>query len=95
MQYAFGKGYIHDDLQSELESWRKNYVNASAADDQNRIMETRTIMLRNEIDRLQSNVKVCQYFSRQIIKVNTCIVQTRLADINYLLQIINYISLRI
>ena len=57
-QYAFGEGYIHDDLQAELETWRKNFVDATAADDQLRAMESRTAMLRNEVDRLQSNVKV-------------------------------------
>ena len=57
-QYAFGEGYIHDDLQAELETWRRNFVDATAADDQLRAMESRTAMLRNEVDRLQNNVKV-------------------------------------
>ena len=61
MQYAFGDGYIHDDLQSELDMWRKKYVDASTADDQIRTMETRTTMLRNEVDRLQGSVKVSQF----------------------------------
>ncbi len=56
-----GDGYIYDDLQSELETWKKNYIDAAMADDQLRAMESRTMMLRNEVDRLQNSIKVTNH----------------------------------
>ncbi len=57
-QHTVGDGYIRDDLQTELETWKKNFLDVASADDQLRAMESRTAMLRAEVDRLQKTVKV-------------------------------------
>ena len=58
LQHSLGQNAEFSELQKELDVWRKNYINVDRDREELYQQQNRGLMLRNEIDRLQAQLKV-------------------------------------
>lgn len=58
------------ELQKEVETWRRNYINVNVTRQEANALESRNTQLRQEIDRLGHTVKVSGQCQSDLLKQN-------------------------